>query len=79
MLLKALKSPDLRVMWRSTVEAFTQHRYITEPRTCGLVDGDDLLPSLEGGTVPGSKWGCDPYKWHLEVSDRGGHNPIYNW
>jgi len=29
MLLKALKSPDLRVMWRSTVEAFTQHRYIT--------------------------------------------------
>ena len=29
LLLKALKSPDLRLMWRSDVEAFTQHRYIT--------------------------------------------------
>ena len=32
LLLKALRSPELRVMWRSDVEAFTQHRYITEPR-----------------------------------------------
>jgi len=29
LLLKALRSPELRVMWRSDVEAFTQHRYIT--------------------------------------------------
>lgn len=33
LLLKALKSPDLRVMWRSDVEAFTQHRYITATRS----------------------------------------------
>ena len=32
LLLKALRSPELRVMWRSDVEAFTQHRYITEPQ-----------------------------------------------
>lgn len=33
LLLKALKSPDLRLMWRSDVEAFTQHRYITATRS----------------------------------------------
>ena len=33
LLLKALKSPDLRLMWRSDVEAFTQHRYIAATRS----------------------------------------------
>ena len=31
LLLKALRSPEVRVLWRSDIETFTQHRYIVEP------------------------------------------------
>lgn len=46
MLLKAIKSPAIRVLWRSEVERFSQHKYFSVPwtRSIPLV----FLPAHEG-------------------------------
>lgn len=47
MLLKAFKSPAVRVLWRSDIERFSQHKYFSVPwtRSVPLV----FLPVKEGG------------------------------